>query len=104
MSPLVREYVQLCTECSEVTPHSRRLIAFPKIGAVACVLVAAWSLYGDIIGWILAGLLLGMGLLLLVRDRDKCWRIRCERCRWQRISAIRRTQPTLDGNTEINIF
>jgi len=105
----VREYVQRCEQCGEVTPHSRRLVALPMIvgaagflGAVGC-LVAAWSFPDGPASWVLGALLLFAALFVLLRDREKCWAIACERCRGKQLLAIRRTKPRLDGNTEINI-
>lgn len=105
----VREYVQRCAQCEEATPHSRRLVALPTIVSIACFLgaacclVAAWSFLDGPAGWMLGALLSFAGLFVLLRDREKCWAVACERCRGKKVVAIRRTKPRLDGNTEINI-
>ena len=105
----LREHVQHCAQCEESTPHSQRLVALLTIVAVACFLaavcclVAAWSFLEWPAGWVLGALLLFGGLFVLLRDREKCWAVACERCRGKQLVAIRRTKPRLDGNTEINI-
>jgi hypothetical protein len=97
----VREYVQTCAGCREVTPHSRRIVAWVWIAAGACAIGVAWCLFQGAAGRVPAAALALVGLCLLLRDRDRCWRVRCERCRWKKVAAIRRTGPTLDGRTEI---
>lgn len=103
------EYAQHCAQCEESTPHSQRLVALPTIVVVACFLaaacclVAAWSVLEGPAGWVLGALLLFAGLFVLLRDREKCWAVACERCCGKQLLAIRRTKPRLDGNTEINI-
>lgn len=91
------ETVQHCATCDEVTPHSRRTVAVPKVLAVCCsVLAGVW--------WPAGGILLVPAAFLLLHDRERSWRIRCERCRAKKLAELRRTKPTLDGSTEINLF
>ena len=98
---LTREYVQTCVRCAEVTPHSHRIVAWPWIAAGTCVAGAAWSLFHGLGGWILAAALAYVGMYLVLRDRERCWRTRCERCRWKQVAAIRKAKVKLDGRTEI---
>ena len=100
---LVREYVQRCASCKEMTPHSRRVVALPKIlalvgmiGAGVCV-----ALSGE--PWLPAGSLMGVSLLLLLRDRERCWSIACERCRWKERRHYLNAGPTLDSRTTFDL-
>ena len=95
----LRESVQLCSKCQEVTPHSYRRIALPKIVSAAAVLgagVCAWR-GGD--WYVLAVVLVLVAMTAVLRDRERMWGIRCERCRTKRFVALRRTKPALDRMT-----
>ena len=101
---LLRESVQHCAVCDEVTPHSRRVVAGPVLLAAAALVGAARCFLPDIPRPLLGGALVGVSLLVLAWDRERFKRIRCERCRGRKLRELRRTKPTLDGNTEIGPF
>ncbi len=109
MSMFVRESVEYCQACETMTPHSRRRFSLPVFLALASLaagvaLVVGWLLSWWDSAWIVPGsLLVFVGVFLSLRDREKFWRVHCERCRGKRIAQLRRTKPRLDGNTEINI-
>lgn len=96
-----QESVERCPKCEEITPHSRRRIALPKIVATTAGLGAAWCCWRGSAWYV--GALLAVGLIVLLLDREKFWHIRCVRCRTKMLVQLRKTKPTLDGNTEINI-
>lgn len=99
MTPLVHEYVDRCSTCQEATPHSRRWVAIPLVVAVLLAGTAGWLCWlgGARAG---AGVLLGMvALWLPLKDRERYWRIRCERCRWKQRRALRATKPGLGRGT-----
>lgn len=100
---LLHETVQHCSTCEEVTPHSRRVIPLPKVLSTAAVAGAGWCFFQDVVWYVVGGLLLYAAVFLLLRDREKLWGICCERCRGKKLQEIRRSKPTLDGNTEIHI-
>ena len=99
----MRESVCRCSECDAVTPHSRRLVALPVGVALTLALLAGccFVLGG---GLEFLGVLPLWGALLVYQaDRDKYWRVHCERCRGKLVLDLRRTKPTLGSNCEINI-
>jgi hypothetical protein len=100
----LRESVQSCPRCAEVTPHSRRVIAVPAIlGLVVLAMAGGCLLRGDL--WTVAALpLLLLGAFVFLKDREQSWSIHCERCRGRQRLEVRRQKPKLDGNTEINLF
>lgn len=98
----LHEYVRRCPQCEEVTPHSRRRLALPKVVGIAALAGAAWCLSRDTEWWPLGGILIAGGVLVLLHDREKFWRVRCERCRGRKLRELRATKPTLDGQTVIN--
>ena len=95
-------WIEQCGTCGEKTPHSRR------IGSAAEVISLIFGVEGlclILVGpWPAGVASMFVGLVIFLRGREKSWHIRCERCRWKKVRAISRTKPTLDGNTEINIF
>lgn len=99
----LRESIRHCPECDEVTPHSQRRIALPKMAAAMVIVAAAVCGRAGSEWFVLAGLLLVAALFILLRERDSFWYVRCERCRTQLRVRLRKTKPTLDGHTEINI-
>jgi len=99
-----QEKVQHCPTCGETTPHSRRVIALPKLLSALALAGAAWCFLRSTGSWLLGGLLLVVAVYALLRDREKLWSIHCERCRGKQLRALRRAKPLLDGNTEINLF
>jgi len=100
---LLHEYVQRCASCGEATPHSRRMVAVPRVlaalGSIAAL--ACFGVGGE--AWLLGSLLLPASLLLFLRDRERCWSIACERCRGRERRRILDTKPTLDGRTTIDV-
>jgi hypothetical protein len=100
---LLRESLQQCATCEELTPHSRRLIAAPKWLAATALIAALWCFFQDFRWWAHGLLLVFVSIFVVLRDRERCWSIACERCRGKKRAAIRRTKPGLGANTEINI-
>ena len=99
----LRGSIRHCPRCEEVTPHSQRRIALPKLVAATAVVAAAvcgWAGSGQFFG---AGLLLVVALFILLYDRDSFRIVRCERCRAKLRAQLRKTKPMLDGHTVINI-
>ena len=101
---LVVEDSRFCSQCGTVTPHSRRRLAVPKIAAGTLWGTGAWLCWTGGMRILLGVGLLFLGLLALLLDRERFWRVPCERCRTHRRAALRRTKPTLDGRTEISFF
>ncbi|MDA1263951.1 MAG: hypothetical protein O2816_02590 [Planctomycetota bacterium] len=100
----LRETVQYCSACEETTPHSRRIVAVPKLVGLLALVGAGWSLFQDAGWWLLGGLLLVVAILLLLHARERSWGTHCVRCRGKQLAELRGTKPTLDGTTEINLF
>lgn len=74
------------------------------------MIVSAASLAGAVTcGWagsewfLLGGIFLAASILIVLSDRERFWHVRCVRCRTRLLVELRRTKPTLDGHTEINI-
>jgi hypothetical protein len=100
----LRETVQPCSRCAEVTPHSRRVLAVPQILGLVSLGSAGWS-FAQGEAWMLAGgVLLVLAAYVTLHDREKSWSIRCERCRARKQAEVRRQKPKLDRNTEINLL
>lgn len=100
---LLRESVRRCPQCDSITPHSRRIVALPLICVGAILIAAGWCFFHAVEWCALGGILVYAAIVMLLRDREKFWGTHCERCRWKKLVELRRTKPTLDGNTEINI-
>ncbi len=98
----LREVVQHCPVCQEVTPHSSRTVAVPKVLSLAFLGGAGLCAWPGLEYSRLAVILGSLGLILLTRDRGKMWRIHCERCRTKKLAEVARTKPTLDGTTTID--
>jgi len=98
----VRRSVRHCSTCDEVTPHSRRL--FSPAWGLACffLLGALW------LASIVTGLLAAIAVVVVLRiDRDRCWRVECERCRWntQRLLKLQRRKLRPDPRySTIDLF
>lgn len=101
---LLHETVQRCSTCREVTPHSRRLVAVPKLLSALVLAGAGWCFWKETPWRVLGGLLLLTAIHALLRDREGCWAVRCERCRGKELRALSRTRPTLGSHTEINLL
>ena len=105
---LVRETIERCGTCSELTPHSRRIVALPWLISLALLLGAAWCslVVPDLapLGVVLLPVVVGVVLF----DRRQRWDIRCERCRWKgrakQGAKRRRLGFTLGRNTVTNWF
>ena len=98
----VEETIQHCPRCDEVTPHSRRRVAVPTILAVTAGVGALLSVANGSFG--LGGVLLAAAAPCYLNDRERYWPIQCERCRGKARHELKKTKPTLDGNTEIQLF
>ena len=100
---LRRECVRLCGACGETTPHSRRAVALPVLLATAAALAgAACFLLEAAGGWVFGMLLLAACVFFW--DRERFWRIACERCRGKRVAEVRATKPRLGSTTIIDPF
>lgn len=100
---LLVETIRYCSTCSELTPHSRRRIALPKLLAALALAGAVWCARSGEERY-MASILLGMGALSLVLvDRERFWSIRCERCRWKKRAADRETRR-LSVYTIVDIY
>jgi hypothetical protein len=97
----LRETIEPCPTCGELTPHSRRRVAvIATLGALLLVGAAWLALAG---AGLSAALPAFAGLLLIRLDRERSAHVACERCRAKRRHLVRRSRPSLDGNTEINL-
>lgn len=97
----LQESIQHCSVCEEQTPHSQRAIALPKWICAAALVGAVFCFFQAMPLPLLGGLLLLVALFALLRERDKYWSIRCERCRGKKLMQLRRTKRVLDGTTEV---
>lgn len=100
---LLRESIEPCPACGEVTPHVRRVVALPIALAAASVLAGGALLIAGRWLWPLAVVLGVVAALLLLRDRERGGSIRCTRCRGKHLRALRERKPTLDGRTIIDL-
>jgi hypothetical protein len=100
---LIRESVRRCETCDEVTPHSRRVVALPQLLGAALLTVGAWCCMRGEPWWIVGVPALFAGLFALLWDRERFWRVACERCRGKRVEAVRRTRPGLGSTTIIDL-
>lgn len=96
------EDVRRCVVCDELTPHSRHLLPLFKLAAAASILTAVLYLAARraMVGWGL--LILSFPLYLKARRHPR--HIHCNRCRERGLRALRRTRPTPDGHTTIDIL
>lgn len=98
----LQESIQHCRICEERTPHSHRALALPKWVCAVLVAGAAWCFFQAMAWWVLGGLfMLSAVLVLLQFERNKFWSTHCERCRFKKLAAARRTKIRLDGSTEV---
>ena len=98
----LRESIEHCPTCGELTPHSRRRFAALLVIGVVLLAGAAWFAWSGS-EWPVVASLAFVALFLLLHDREPFSHVACERCRTKRRNALKKTKPTLDGNTEINI-
>ena len=100
---LRREDIRHCRTCEELTAHLRHLfpvamLAGPTFFLIAGVCVLTWTQL-TMLGW---GLLL-LAIPVYFQARRHLRYIQCNRCRHKGLKELRRTQPTLDGHTTIDI-
>jgi hypothetical protein len=98
---LLREFVEFCSSCEDLTSHTRRTLALPLLLCGATLGAAG---LGFLLGgpWrFLGAFLLWVAWILWQSDRERCWKHSCNRCREKARAEWRRAKPTLDGNTEI---
>jgi hypothetical protein len=101
---LRRECVRHCAACGETTPHSRRVVAVPAlVAAVVAIAGSACFLLGEGV-WIVGCLLLLLAAFVFQHDRERYWRVACERCRGKRVNEVRATRPHLGSTTIIDPF
>ena len=92
-----------CPVCNTVTPHSRRWFSVALCFAAAFALLGASMLFiepRDPVGGLI---FFFIALAIAAFDRERMWRIRCERCRGRARREVAKTKPDLK-NTEINIL
>jgi hypothetical protein len=92
-----------CPICDTVTRHSRRWFSIALGLAFAFALVGASQLFlapSDPVG---GCIFLFIAMAIVAFDRERMWRIRCERCRSKALRDNAKTKPDL-ANTEINIL
>jgi len=100
----VRETIERCADCGELTPHSTHRLPLAPVFAGACLAAAGWCCYlGEELA-LLGVLLLVVGLVVVGRDHYRYRHVPWERCRVKRVARYRKTRPTLDGNTEIHLL
>jgi hypothetical protein len=101
---LRRQCVRHCAACGETTPHSRRVVALPVLFAAAVGLAGlACFPVGDA-WWIPGVLLLVLAACVFLWDRERYWRIACERCRGKRVAEVRANNPRLGSTTNFDPF
>jgi hypothetical protein len=99
---LIRESVHNCATCEEVTPHSHRLVALPRLLSGILLIAAGWCFFQARGLWpVGGGFLLFLALYFALRDRDRFWNIPCVRCRGRRVAQLRETEPQLGKSTTI---
>ena len=104
----MREWIQECDRCQEVTPHSLRGTSPTRVLAWIGIAVMAALVWASLVGFPPALFVsvpaLGLPIALLLHENAKHEHdIACERCRSQRVAEHRawrrRKGPTLDGRT-----
>ncbi len=100
----LRETIETCPTCDEVTPHSRRKpVCAWVVGSVVILSSGVVALLGRYAP-LLAGLLWAFLLYFVLRYRQSGQQIACVRCRTKSRVSSRRNRPKLDGSTEISLF
>ena len=96
----VIESCQHCPVCDTVTPHSRRRFSLALCLASMFAIVAA-SMFLIEPTNIAAGIIFAfIALAIVSRDRERMWRVRCDRCRGKALRELADTKPGR-RNTEI---
>lgn len=101
---LRRECVRHCAVCGETTPHSRRVVALPVLLAAVAGLAGIACFLLEEPWWIVGGLLLLLAAFVFLWDRERFWRIACERCRGKRVADVRASDPRLGSTTIFDPF
>lgn len=102
LPPWIRESVRHCETCGEATPHSRRAFALPPLLGAGLLATGAGTLALSGTWWPAGALAAFVGVFVILWDRERFWRVACERCRGKRVAESRRLGPTFDGTTMID--
>ncbi len=108
-SMFLRESIEPCTTCKELTPHSRRGLAMPGGLPIAGVLVAFVVSVLVVLSLGVPGLVIGLPLFVAsiwwtTWNRERFWSIPCERCRGKKLAARRHLKPYPGRATEVGPF
>jgi len=101
---LRRESVRHCAACGESTPHSRRVVALPVLFSAALVLAGSSCFLIGEFWWVAGSQLLIAAAFVFRRDRERFWRIACERCRGKRVNEVRATKLRPGSTTIFDPF
>lgn len=100
----LHETVEHCDQCDATTPHSRRGFAPVRWLAIGLFLAGVYCVYLGAVWIALGAVLCFAGLFAFRLDYETYKHVPCERCRGKLWMKNRDTKPTLDGNTEIQLF
>jgi hypothetical protein len=92
-SMFLTETVRHCSTCNTVTPHSRRRFSIALLASLALVLASGELFLASptsIVGGLVA---LFFAIAIAAYDRERMWRVRCDRCRSKARRAIAGTKP-----------
>jgi hypothetical protein len=92
-----------CPVCTAVTPHTRRWFSLALFLAVLLVSLAASMFFVSPPEPATGFIFLFLALVIVARDRERMWRVHCNRCRERARQPYENSKPDLK-NTEINIF
>jgi hypothetical protein len=90
-----------CPACNTVTPHSRRWFGLPLFFASLFALLGAAMFAIEPAIYASGFIFLFLAAAIVAFDRERVWRIRCNRCRDKARRENEKTKPDLE-NTEIN--
>jgi hypothetical protein len=83
-----------CSICNTVTPHTRRRFSLALLASFAFALASGELFLASTLPTVLGGFFcLFVALAIFSFDRERMWRIRCDRCRGKARSAIGSTKP-----------
>ena len=78
------------------------MVALPALfAAVVALAGGACFLLGEGV-WVFGCLLLLLAAFVFLSDRERFWRVACERCRGRRVDEVRATKPRLGSTTIID--